>query len=301
MTTAAAGANTFGVIGAVGGLAQSLVAAQGVRWQAKFSARQTMFQNTVNAHNMKIANAQALLGYQVNKASAQAAYMVASAQAQAENKIRAANNERAAAAADLANFAIARNNQRKLESAGYAHEAAIVNRERMREQLTDQSIEGQIAAAEMAGAYAASVAMAGVGGGSVDAITQAAELKNQRRSFYQERNAGYAEYDQMSQIIGIVPQAVAEFDTTVALPNVDTGTTVGPLPTIDAGPPVPGVSFNQQPAFSWGNAGTDILAWFLNPDNKAAAQTLTGAVGSWFNKPSYGFIPSGAAGDPYAT
>jgi len=291
----------FGVIGAFGSLGQSMVAAQGVRWQAKFSARQTMFQNTVNSHNMKIANAQALLGYQVNKASAQAAYTVAAAQAQAENKIRAANNERAAAAADLANFAIARTNQRKLEAAGYVHEAAVVNRERMREQLTDQSIEGQVAAAEMAGAYAASVALAGVGGGSVDAITQAAALKDQRRSFYQERNAGYAEYDQMAQIIGIVPQAAAEFDTTVALPNMDVGTTVGPLPTIDAGPPVPGVSFNQQPAFSWGNAGTDILSWFMNPSNKGAAQSLTGAFNSWFTKKDYGFIPSGAEGDPYAT
>lgn len=287
-------------LSAFGMMAQGLASAQNTRWQSKFSARQTLFQNKVNAAQMGFQNRSAMIGYQTQTAAAKAQFTVAAAQAAAENKIRKANNERQAAAADLANFATARNNNRRLEAAGYQQEAAVVNRERMREQILDQSIEGQIAAAEMAGAYAASVAMAGVGGGSVDAITQAAELKDQRRQFYQERNAGYADYDQMQQIIGIVPQAAAEYDTRVAFPNMDTGYTVAPLAPVDLGPPVPGVSFNQQPAFVYGNTGLDILAWFTNPDNKAANQQMAGLVGSWFNKgPDYELLNSTSGNDPY--
>lgn len=134
------------------------------------------------------------------------------AEAKAANVVREGKNIENAAKASFAGFMANMNNQRALDAAGKAEQSARTNLGRLTDVMVNGSIEDQIANAEGAGAYAASVAMAGGGGGSVDSISRAMALKQQRTAAYTKTRNKQLSYDALQQIAGIVPQTIAGLD-----------------------------------------------------------------------------------------
>jgi hypothetical protein len=269
---------TLGAIGSFYQLGQTLIGGYYQRKSTRLAARSITFQNSVNQRQMAVQNRVAQSQYLA--ARAQAGLM--RAQAAAENTARDANNLQSRAMAGLDNWARTVANNRTLKAGGAEYEAAVTNQLRTREAVVGAGIEARIAAAETQGALAAAIALSGGSGSSMDALAQTTALRDQRQEFYQTRQSGYADYDAMQQIIGIIPQAAASLDMSVTQPNQDYGVSIGPA---DPMAPVPGAVFNQQVPQAWGNVGTDAMSWFMNKDNDAAARQLFGAVTSWFDKP----------------
>lgn len=188
------------------------------------------------------------------------------AEAKAANVVREGQNIEGAAQASFAGFMANLNNQRSLEAAGKAQANARANLDRMGVALTRGSVEDQIANAEAAGAYTAITAMSGSGGSSVDSISTAMRLKQQRAEFYTKERGKQMSYDQLQQITGIMPQTIA---------GLDIGTYSAPI--------------NYSTTFSkarpvQGNFLLDAAKWAVN--NPGGAQQVAGGVSKFFSSGS---------------
>lgn len=188
--------------------------------------------------------------------------MLADAEAKASNTVREGLNQENAAKASFGGFMASLNNKRALEATGRAEANARQNLGRLTEALTRGSIEDQIANSEAAGAYAASVAMNGVGGASVDAIAQAQRLKAQRQSYFTKERGKQLTFDQLQQISGMIPQTYA---------GLDIGTYAAPIDY--------SVTFSKAKPIQ-GNFFLDALTWAAG--NPAGAQQAAGTIGGWF-------------------
>ena len=280
MTAAATtGASTgaMGTMGAYYQLAQTLVGGYYGRQTMRMQAQQVRWQNDIGQRQNALANRNALSQYSVARSQA----ALSRAQAESSNKIRDANNLRGQVQADLTNWSRSVNNQRRLDNAGRMHDAGMSNLLRQREEFTGASLEQQLANAETMGAVSVHAALSGTQGSSIDGMERAVLLRDQRRTFYAERQQGYVDYDTLSQIVGIVPQAAADVDLTVTQANGDFGFDVG---ASDPLPPVPTVKFNEAYQNPWGNGLSDAATWFMDPDNRQAANMVAGQLDSWFSQ-----------------
>lgn len=241
----------------------------------------TNYQMQLSDHRL----AQAQFGYQNRIGAAQ--HGVAVAQAQAQNQITAAQNQMARTDAGMQNFMTAENNRRRLEGIGAAVDAATNNLARNRDTQVAESFEARISSAEQMGAYAANAALAGVGGASVDAIESAMRLKDARAQEYSIRNAGYLDYDALSEIAGLKASAYTSMDRTVSIPGMNFSHT-------SAGVFTPGV-FNQRAPRdrTSGNLGTDLLGFALS--NPTASRQIADYASSFFktNKTPTAFSDTG--------
>lgn len=152
-------------------------------------------------------------------ARAQAAGQIA--QIEGDRNVRRAKQMEANENAKLAQHLSNLNNQRILRAAGKNHAAALGNFLRVQDAQTGADVEAGIAQSEQAGAYAANVASKGVAGTSVDMIDQAMALRNSRMNEMRERQQGQVTYDQIAQVAGVMPQAVASLDMGVKSMGVD--------------------------------------------------------------------------------
>lgn len=114
------------------------------------------------------------------KNQAKADQITAKSTAKVENMRRDIDNMMSKAKGDLARFQQARSNKYALQSGGRAEDTATVNMLRLSDQAVRGSIEMRIAAAEEAGALAARVGFAGVGGGSVEMLNNTNAVRQQR-------------------------------------------------------------------------------------------------------------------------
>ncbi len=160
------------------------------------------------------------------RGAAKAENIIKDGEAAAANIVREGQNIENAAKASFGGFMASLNNNRALDAAGRARASAGQNLQRLGDSITRGSIEDQIANAEGAGAYAASVAMAGGGGSSVDAISRAQQLKAQRGEFYTKERGKQMTHDQLAQMAGIIPQTVAGLDIGTYSAAIDYSTTL---------------------------------------------------------------------------
>lgn len=275
-------------------MAATTTAASGFPWAAFGQAatavvggyynRQTSrmnYQMQLSDHRL----AQAQFGYQQRIGAAQ--HGVAVAQAQAQNQITNAQNQMARVEAGMQNFMTAENNRRRMEGIGAAVEAATVNLARNRDSTVAESFEARISTAEQMGAYAANAALAGVSGASVDAIETSMRLKDARADEYRTRNAGYVDYDALSEITGLKAGMYTSMDRTVSLPGMN-------FSHASAGVYVPGVFTQHAPRDrTTGNLGTDLLGFALG-NNTAAGQIADYANGFFkTNKTPIAFSDTG--------
>ena len=198
-------------------------------------------------------------------ARAQAAGQIA--QIQGDRNVRRARmmeaNENARLAQHLTNL----NNQRILKAAGKNHAAALGNFLRMQDSQTGADLEAGVAQSEAAGAYAANVASKGVAGSSVDMIDQTMALRNSRMTEMRERQQGQVSYDQIAQVAGVMPQAVASIDLGVKSMGTDMTLTA---PEVRRGTDYLG---------AMANVGIGKLAWdFLN--SKGGGMPGSGSSGT---------------------
>lgn len=146
------------------------------------------------------------------RATEKAQATVNKAQADGANIVREGQNTLKAAEGSLARFMQGENNKRRLIAAGNQLAAGTQTLMRQRDANVTGSIERQIAESEAAGAYAANAASTGTAGNAVDMIDLTMRLKNSRQKQSIEKNQGYADYDTMQQLLGIMPQAYAGLD-----------------------------------------------------------------------------------------
>lgn len=112
-----------------------------------------------------------------------------------ENKRREAENILAKARGDLARFQQARSNKYKLRAGAENAEAQTTNLLRLSDAAVRGTFEARIAAAETAGALAAQVGFAGVGGGTVDMLNATTKLRQQRVEQLMQDQADTQAYD----------------------------------------------------------------------------------------------------------
>lgn len=182
-----------------------------------------------------------------------------------ERDVRRAKQQEANENARLAQHLTNLGNQRILKAAGKNHAAALTNFLRQQDADTGADVEAGIAQSEAAGAYAANVASKGVAGGSVDMIDMALALRNSRANEMRERQQGQVSYDQISQVAGVMQQAVQSTDMGVKSMGQDTSILA---PTVQRGTDYLG---------ALANVGIGKLAWdFLGPQGGSTG--LTGAL-----------------------
>lgn len=160
------------------------------------------------------------------RSAAKAENILRDGEAAAANIVREGQNIENAAKASFGGFMASLNNNRAMDAAGRAHASATKNLDRVGIALTRGSIEDQIANSEGAGAYAASVAMAGGGGSSIEAISRAQTLKQQRGDFYTKERGKQMTHDQLAQMAGIIPQTIASLDIGTYSAAIDYSTTL---------------------------------------------------------------------------
>jgi hypothetical protein len=201
---------------------------------------------------------------------------LADQQAATENALRAGSNRLMMARAAADNKLREINNTRLLRRATIEHEQANENFLRNQEALVSGGLEDQIAAAEQRGAYAATSALSGTLGSTVEGMETTLRLKQERALQYRERQGNYATYDQLRQLAGIVPAAISALDTGATVANLDHGisfSTARPL----------GPDQLIQPNIA-GNFFTDAWQWAMN--NPDGVRQVGNTVSSWFNTPT---------------
>jgi len=197
-------------------------------------------------------------------------------QAEIENALRAGQNRilAAQAAADAALRAIS--NQRILARAEDDYTQAAENFLRTQESLVQGDLEDQVAAAEQRGAYAASSALSGTLGTTIEGMEYSLRLKQNRAGEYAERQGNYLTHDQLQQMAGIVPAAISQLDTTTSIPALDYGYTFSQAKTL-------GPETLAQPAIA-GSFFTDGWSWALR--NEDGFNQVGASISSWFTPKS---------------
>lgn len=239
------------------------------------SAGSSLIQGWATRRGMKIDQQVSSHAYQMQQRIQGANNLLADSEAMWANKLRAGQNRIVQAQANAENTIRKMNNLRLLKQGQAEHEAATINFQRNQDTMMQQDLESQIRNAEARGAYAASSALSGTLGSTVDGMEQTLGLKLDREQSYRDRQNSYVTYDQLRQIAGIVPMAIGGQDVSRSIPMLDYGynfsqaQALGPDKLIQ--PRIPG------------NFLTDILGWAnKNPDGfRQAGDTIS----SWF-KPS---------------
>lgn len=193
-------------------------------------------------------------------------------QAAIENRLRAGQNRILAAQARTENVLRKIGNKRILMRTSLEHEQATENFLRTQEAANQGNLEEQLRAAEARGSYAAASALSGTLGSTVETMEGTLRLKQSRDAEYRERQQGYATYDQLKQLAGIVPAGVSQLDTGTSVPMLDHGVTFSQAKTL-------GPEQLVRPRAT-GNFFTDLMSWSLrNPDGfRQVGDTLS----SWF-------------------
>lgn len=145
----------------------------------------------------------------------------AAAQAKAANEIRAAQNSVKASGARLANFVRNINNNRLLEAAASRFGAGARTLIRTAEQQTNQGFEQSIRNAEEQGQTQARAALSGLGGSSVEAMSQVVQLAQARAEQYRTSNFEDMTYEQANQLTNVMGDAVKSFDLSPIVPQQD--------------------------------------------------------------------------------
>jgi hypothetical protein len=246
-------------------------------YAAMFSAGSALLGGWANRYGMKLdqrlAQAQHTYGQRIQTAN----NALMDSQASISNALRAASNRTLAAQARAENVIRRINNGRIARQTQENHIAAVENFARGQEAKIDGDIETQISAAEQRGAFAAASALSGTLGATVDGMEDTLNLKINRATEYRERQAGYATYDQLRQLAGIVPNGISSMDVTRSVPMLDHGYTFSQARPL-------GPAELAQPAIP-GNFFTDFTSWSSN--NKDGFRQIGDKVDSWFRSPQH--------------
>lgn len=153
---------------------------------------------------------------------------LAGAQAQAAKELaiaanlqRKAKNEAGIAAADLQRTVQGINNARALQVGATNDAFAKAQLNAMRDAQTGRTFEGRVQAAERAGGLATAAALAGVAGGSYDAIQGTLALQQARIEERAARGQRTQEFQTELGIANLASNMIAGIDTTTLLPTLD--------------------------------------------------------------------------------
>lgn len=227
-------------------------------WAARYGAKQEMRVNAAQfSANRRIAAANNALFNQ---------------QAEIENKMRAGQNRIIMAQARAEQQMRQISNKRILIRAEMMHEQATENFLRTQESMVQGGLEEQIKAAEQRGAFAASAALSGTQGTTIETMERSLELKQARADEYRVRQNNYATYDQLRQMAGIIPGAIGSLDTSQSVPMLDYGYSFSQAKSL--GPE----KLAQMPIMS--NFFTDGLKWAMS--NEDGFRQAADTVSSWF-------------------
>lgn len=151
---------------------------------------------------------------------------IANANARAANRVREGQNEVRRANAGLAGTVRSLNNQRLAEAAGKQLDVLVQNSVRTQDSFTRGNFEQTIRNAEEYGRSAAGAAAAGLGGGSIEAMSRLTLLTAERKRQVGMDAQADVTYDQMQQMLGIMPSAVQRMDTSPIVGGFDQGRNV---------------------------------------------------------------------------
>lgn len=140
-------------------------------------------------------------------------------QAEEQTKQSKAKQEELNANSELARSIQKINNDRIMRAADKTYAAAATNLQRNRAARTTNALLQQVAQAEAAGAYVASVASKGIGGGSVEVIENTMALRDGLKSQLQKEADAQADYDAVQVLAGIIPAGWQQQDMTVLSGN----------------------------------------------------------------------------------
>jgi len=138
-----------------------------------------------------------------------------------ENQARQIDNTMAKAKGDLARFQQANNNKYKLKAGGESVEAQRTNVLRLADAAVKGSFESRIAASEVAGALAASAGFAGIGGGSLQMIEAANNMRYQRADELSQRQTDAQLYDGERNIQQTIESTVLGLDDVQFFDNIN--------------------------------------------------------------------------------
>lgn len=193
-------------------------------------------------------------------------------QATLANKITAGQNRILQAQAHSENVLRQISNKRILQRTSLEHEQATENFLRTQESLVQGGLEDQIKAAEQRGAFAASAALSGTLGSTIDTMESTLKLKQNRQGEYLDRQGGYATYDQLKQMAGIVPGGISQLDSGRSIAMLDYGYQFAQVKPL--GPE----QMSQKPIA--GNFFADAAAWAMGTDD--GFRQIASSVNSWF-------------------
>ena len=150
-----------------------------------------------------------------------------------------------------------------MRAADKTYAAAATNLQRNRAARTTNAILQQVAQAEAAGAYVASVASKGIGGASANIIESTMALRDGLKSQLQKEADAQADYDAVQVLAGIIPAGWQQQDMTVISGNQS------------AASAVPQVT----PGFNWASAlgqSKDLTGMLANLTSPSPSTGMTG-------------------------
>lgn len=148
---------------------------------------------------------------------------IARSNARVANLARDGQNEVRRASRGLAATVRSLNNTRLAEAAGKQLDALVQSSVRTSDSFTRGNFEASIKDAESYGRAAAGAAAAGLGGGSIEAMSRLTLLTSERMKQNRQDTQADITYDQMQQTLGIMPQAYQRMDVSPILGNLDQG------------------------------------------------------------------------------
>jgi hypothetical protein len=161
-------------------------------------------------------------------ASAQAGAIVSKANADAQNVIRKAQNEQRASGLSLAATMRGITDKRILDQAGDASNAAAEVLARTQQSWLRGNVEQGLRDMEHLGAVTARASAAGVGGGSVAAVSFTQRLQQARAKEQVDQRQGQMTYELIKQRSGIMSAAESRLDISPLSANQDFTTNSAP-------------------------------------------------------------------------
>lgn len=240
---------------------------------AVFSLGSALISGWASRYSAKIDRRVAQANYSASLRVGAANNALADQQAAIENRLRAGANAVQAAQVRVENRLREVGNRRILMRTQDEHAQAAENFLRTQEASTQGNLEQQLAAAEQRGAYAASTALAGTLGTTVEGMETTLQLKQNRAAEYRERQGNYATLDQLRQMAGIVPMGISQLDSGVSVANLDYGYSFSKAQTL-------GPDKLLQPKVQ-GNFFVDGWSWALR--NEDGFRQVGQSISSWFN------------------
>lgn len=195
---------------------------------------------------------------------------VAKANARIQDQLQQASNTVNAAAGALNRFRQSVANQNILKNAAQYNESLTKNLTRLQDQAQSGNVNVRIQAAERTGQLVAAASAAGVGGSTVDQISQVIKAQAARQLQQNDRNVKLATGDTLDRIRQVNEAAVNGLDNTVYIDRVSQVNATANL--------------KEVPSFA-ANAGMAALSVL----GTQGGQDALGAIGSkFFNSPQVG-------------